>query len=228
LVSVAKKTYLVIGGDSTDRGKIIQDIKSKIFGSKLNSLSTFTFYPHQIKLEELKKLLFNFGFASNRLVVFKEVDKLSSEVKEFILNNLSDVTSHNYFIFESPQNYFILTHSYKYTRDQFFKYLLKVSSVRKIDDFKEVVSINRIIKAVNKKNLPQAYYFLEKIFAQYPKKDNSLGIKILATMMRRLSFPEAKQNKMLAAIWQAEKKIKDGLLDSKTALNLLILKIISR
>lgn len=230
MVDVRKRVFFVIGNDFANRRRAVDTIVGRLLPQKDPSLNTAVFYPRDLEISNVKSTLFSFSFASRRVVIFKESQALDKKIRSFLYDNFASIIAGNYLIFESDIDYFTLTRDRKFTTDKLFSYLAKKAYVVKLERFEEIISVNRLLSLVRKSKLPEALYVLERVFEKEEKNKDVLGMQILGALTREFSSVPDQQTRRqyFECIWDAERMVKEGRLDSKIALGLLLTKILLR
>ena len=228
------KVFLVIDSDFFKRKKVIDSIKKDLVKIKDPSLNTQVFYSKDIDLNNLKQALFSFSFDREKIVFFKGAQDLSKEIREFIHLNLKKIVNNNYLIFELEKDYLTLKQDKRFLADKLYGYLFKHASVYGRKNYSpESISISSLMSMVRKNKLNESIYALEDIFAQgRTKKDlkNVLGMQILGALTREFSYVRApaEKERCFNLIWNTERALKEGSLEARLALELLITKLLLR
>ncbi len=224
----AKRVFLVVGSDFSRRRNAVDSLKRKLIPQKYSPFNERVYYSSEIELSKLRALLFNFSFNGERIVIFKEADKLNKDTKEFLYNNIKDVIKNNYLIFEIEREYFFLKGDRKFTDDKFFSFLMKTAYPIKLNSFTGIASIGKLMGMIKRKQLQDALYTLESIFSNAGKNKDYIGMQILGAMTANFSRADSpfKKRKYFNLIWSAERILKRRKIESKTALGFLITKLI--
>lgn len=223
-----KRLFLVIGTDFINRKRAVDSIKIRLLKKKDSFLNTHVYYSKDIDLNNLKDIVFSFSFTGSRVIILKGAQDLSREVKDFIYNNIKSIVANNYLIFELEKDSTALKNDRQFAKDKFFSYLMTRAYLFKISSFEEDVSIRRLMGMVRRNRLPESLYALERIFEKGGKGRDFLGIQILGALNREFSYfrNPLKKRKYFNLIWETERALKEGKVDQKIALQLLITKLL--
>jgi len=222
------RVFVVIGSDFLNRKRAIDNIKTKLLKKRELALNTQVLYAREIDLISLRELLFSFSFDGDRIIIFKEAQNLSKQVKDFIYKNLKSIIGNNYLIFDIERDYASLKKDKSFLKDRFFSYLFRYAYLLKLSSFKEDISIQKFLVMVRKNRVAQAIYILEKIFDIGSKKKEFLGIQILGALTREFSYIKnpLEKERYFNLIWETDRALKEGRVEPRLALELLVTKIL--
>ncbi|MFH1767599.1 MAG: hypothetical protein ABH858_00375 [Candidatus Omnitrophota bacterium] len=223
-----KRVFFVVSADSINRRRTVENITIKILNKKDSSLNTHVFYGKDAHLDKVKELVLSFSFGRDKVIIFKQADTLPEDLKAFLRDNIKDMVSNNYFIFEIERDYFEFQGDKRLAKDKLFELLSKEAHVFRISSFSEQASIKKLLLMIRRKRLPEALSVLEDIFDQETKKEDFLGVQILGALTRQFSYMDnsLEKERCFNLIWQSERIIKEGRVEQKVALQLLITKLL--
>ena len=228
MVDVLRKSiYFVIGLDFINRKRAVEKIQSRIIDPKNSCLNTHIYYSEDIDRDNLRNLLFSFSFGGKKVVIFKEVQKLLSPIKDFLYNNIQKIITNNYLIFELNQDCWSFKQNRRFAKDKFFIFLFKQASVYKLASSRSELSLKYLMNLIRDRRLTDALYSLENIF-NTAAQENILGMQILGALSRNASYLyDLKiKKKYFNLIWNTERELKEGKLSARLSLELLIVKLI--
>ena len=222
------RLFFVIGAEFSHRKRAIDGVKARLLKKKESSLNTYTFYAKEINLNSLKDALLSFSFEGDKVVVFKDSQNLDAKVKEFIYDNIKSILDINYLIFEVEKDFFYVKNDRRFNKDKFFNFLINNATLYKINSFTEDISIKKFLFFIRKNNLQESLYILEKIFSSGAKANDFTGMQILGALTREFSYLNdlPKRQKCFNLIWNADRALKQGRLNQKAAIQLLVTKLL--
>jgi hypothetical protein len=221
---IRKKIFCVIGLDFFHRQRAIDRIKFQILKNKNYSLNTTTLYSGELDTKRLQEAVFHFSFDREKIILFRNSQKLPSDIKNFLLKEINKIIVFNYVIFEIERDYREFVSDKKIIQDTFFRYILKNSTLRKIHSFKEDISLKKFIIDVRRNRFSSALYKLERLFLEF-KNDKKLGVQILGALVREFSYLAGQRQKYFDLLWDTDRLIKEKGIDPKLALEILITKL---
>ncbi|OPX29074.1 MAG: hypothetical protein B1H08_04695 [Candidatus Omnitrophica bacterium 4484_171] len=225
-----KRVFIVIGLDFASRKSAIDSLKKRLIPQKSSCLNHQVYYGRDIDFDKLRSLFLSFSFEKERIVVFKEPGLLSKEVKDFLYNNIKDIIKNNYLIFEFEKDYFFFKKDKQFINDRLFGYILKYASLIKIASFRSNVSIRKLMDTITNNRLQDALYVLESVFDNAGKNKGFIGMQILGAITRKFSYTHnpIERKRCFDLIWDTERMLKGRKIEDKTALQILITKLLLR
>jgi len=225
-----KRVFIVIGLDFVSRKSAIDSLKKRLLPLNNSCLSTQVYYGRDIDFDKLRSLFLSFSFEKERIVVFKESSFLSKEVKDFLHKNIKDIIKNNYLIFELEKNYFFLKKDKRFINDRFFNYIFKYASLIKIASFTSDTSIRKLMDTIRNNRLQDALYALESVFDNAGKNKGFIGMQILGAITTNYSYIHnpTERKRCFNLIWDTERMLKNRKIEDKTALQLLITKLLMK
>jgi len=227
--ALRESIYFVIGSDFINRKRAVENIKSKIVNARDSRLNTHTYYSSEIDIDSLRNLLFSFSLYGRNVLIFKEAQKLSPRIKDFLYNNVQKTISNNYFIFELEKDYGYLKQDVKFIKDKFFGFLLKKASLFKVGAPQYELFLKDLMKAIRSSRLADAICVLDNIFAAAGSRQGLLGMQILGALSRDSAYlaNSEEKRKRFNFIWHTERQLKGGKTPPRLALELLIVRLFS-
>ncbi len=219
--------FFVIGSDFLSRKRAIDNIKSKFLQNN-SLLNTHTYYSNEIDLYELRSSIFNLSLGGKKIIVFREAQHLSKEIKDFLLTNIKIIVKDSYLIFDIERDFSSFKQDKYFIRDGFFNYFFKRATVLKLSSFIKDVSIKKLIQMIKKNSLSEALYVLEGIFSSADKSRDIVGMQILGAITKSFSYINNphKKKRCFDLIYRTERLLKERQIESKIALGLLITRLI--
>jgi len=224
-----KRIFIVVGLDFASRKLAIDNLKKRLIPQN-SCLSFQSYYGRDIDLNKLRSFFLNLSFDKERIVVFKESSLLSKEVKDFLYKNVKEIIKNNYLIFEFEENYFFLKRNKRFIEDKFFGHILRYASLIKIASFTGDVSIRKLMDTIKSNKLQDALYVLESVFDNAGKNKDFVGMQVLGAITKSFSYMHnaAEKKRCFNLIWDTERILKNRKIESKTALQILITKLLLR
>lgn len=219
---VRKNVFVVLGKDERSKKEKVERIKSLI-NQREPSLNIFHFLAEEISLEEFQKELKNFSF-QRRLFIFRNSERLSPQVKNYLLKVIDDREVEDFFIFDFGVD--LEEREKLQQNDTFFSLLFKISPPFKTGEpFLKTFSFKDLSQALRKRLTGRALIILSSLLKRGKKEE--LSLQVLGMMVRIfVDFaPASCREKNLKHIFEAERLIKEeGVLPS-LVLELLIIKL---
>ncbi|MFH1504689.1 MAG: hypothetical protein ABIH08_04820 [Candidatus Omnitrophota bacterium] len=222
-INIRERVFVVCGADFFTRKQALANIKKNILKVKPASLSTLTFYPNETDLKDLGNKLFSKSFSGAKIVIFKDFCGLSLPVRDLLFNNLKQILTVNYIIFETEIEYYQLQRNKKYINDKFFGFILKKAALFRVSSAKKENTIGDFINSVDRKDLSSSVYILESL-SEGGVKEKALGPQIIGVLANRLSL-SGNQSENLQYLWEADRAIKEKGHNTRLILEVLLTKL---
>jgi len=206
--------FCVIGQDYLHRHRAVEIIKRELL-KKSSSLDLITIYPEKIDEKKITEILKSASF-TQKIIVFKNPQKLPSSFREFIYKELRKLKNSPYIIFEIEEEYSPFIKKVK--KDRFFHYILRRSIIRKTFSSPYFSPLNKFIEACIGRDYNSALKYLEEVFRQ----DNSVGINILGRLIKNSHFFG---EEVLSLLWETDRLIKEKGISPLLALERLVIKL---
>jgi DNA polymerase III delta subunit len=223
------KVFCVIGEDFSASQAALTAIKNNLLQGANQALNFSVLYSHELTVKKAKDILFSYSFEGDKIVLFREAQNLSKEVKALFTEQWEDILKQNYLIFDIASDHEEFMRSKKNAADPFYKLLFKTSQLQKLRSFGDNFNIFKLIGAIRKHNLNSALYILENLFLEF-KNETKVGMQILGMLIKEFSRPQTvrgRRQKYLKLIWDADRMMKVQGADHKLALSVLITRLIS-
>jgi len=222
-----KKVFIVIGLDFTSRKLAVDNLKKRLI-PQYSCLNFQVYYSRDVDFGNLRRSFSSFSFEKERIVVFKESEFLSKEIKDFLYDSMKDIIKSNYLIFELEKNYFFLKKEKQFMRDKFFSYLLKNACLIKITSFTGSTSISKLMDMIRNNKLQDALYALESVFDNAGKNKDFIGMQILGAITRGFAYVRnpTEKARCFNLIWDTERILKNRKIEDRAALQILITKLL--
>ncbi|MGD9015659.1 MAG: hypothetical protein PVI33_06525 [Candidatus Omnitrophota bacterium] len=218
-------TYLFIGEDEFSKDIKLDKIKQEFKFGKLESFNFEVLYPQGLNLKTLQERLLLLPIkAKQRLILLKDISRLSVEIKQHLLAYLRKPFSHVSLILEARQID---------QRDQFFK---QVSRLCKLVNFRQSNQINAFTlarqimynpsssRSISKDRIIKpAMRLLHQLILQGERPEKIIGALRYQLHKQGLNFPEKK--KKLGLLLNCDIDIKTGRLKPKLALERLLIRL---
>lgn len=234
MVGLNNRVFLVTGKDFAQRRLAIDGIKKKVLKKASAYLNILTFYGKEIILKDLKEKIFTFSFEGEKIILIKDADRLSKEIREFLLGNFKKIISCNYLILETEIDYAQLGRDKKISADKFFNFILKHAEIPfKYRNFSTAygVSFEAFKKSVRANDLSNSLYILGKLFDNKisDREKEIFGLQILGVLVGECSYL---RNPLLREatfkhLWATDRLIKEGAYSPRFALEVLLTKLLS-
>ncbi|UCC95132.1 MAG: hypothetical protein JSW40_10075 [Candidatus Omnitrophota bacterium] len=225
MVNPARRIFFVIGTDFLHRQRAIENIKTRILHNKSSPINTIIFYSKEIEMNDLRKKVLTFSFDKEKIIIFKNASALTMAIKKFFVENLKEITSSNYLIFEIEQDHRNVFQDTKLTKDKFFSFLLKRGTILRISSTLQRLTLDDFKRSIRRSDYARSFYILEKLFEKEKGKD--LGPQILGILVyefSRTKNPHQKE-KYFSYLWETDRAIKEKGVNSRLALEVLIARL---
>ncbi len=222
--------FFVVGLDFNGRKRAIDNIKAKLLTKGISSFNIHIYYSKEIDLNKLMSLVFSVPMGEKRVIVFKNAHELRKDVKELFINRIKEIVRYNYLIFDIEKDASALREDRLFVNDKFFRYFVGRSTLLRISSFTPDISIRKLTYSIRKHSLEDSLYTLENIFSNTNKNKDIVGMQIMGAITRSFSYVNSplEKRRCFELIGETERLLKERRVDSKTALELLITKLILR
>jgi len=224
-----QRVFLVVGSEFFPRANTIENIKRRILKETDIALNTQLIYVKKTNLDEIKDKLFSLSFEKKKLVIFKETQHLTKQMKQFLMDNLEELIKFNFLIFELEGDYTKIFKEKSFVQDGFFRYLMRNSTIVRTKSYSEEDVWRKFLRAVRYKNLSSALYFLEKLFdkIETTTKTGWQGLEILGALVKEFSRTDYfDKEKYFHLLWEADRSIKVKGMSPKLVIQLLLVNIL--
>lgn len=207
-------TYLFVGEDEHSKDIELKRIKQELFAPQLESFNFETLYAKELDLRTLQKKFLQFpAKATRRLILIRDADKLSPDVKEYLLS-----------YFRRPFSHVVLVLDVRRIdrRDSFFN---RISGPRKLVNFREPIELSAftLARQVLQRRLKPALNLLRQLLLKGERPEKILGA-IRYQLNQEMLDPEERKKK-LSFLLNCDIDIKTGRLKPEFALERLFLRL---
>ena len=119
-MNVKAKVFLFAGDKADRRESALNDLKKKIF-PQAKGCGVFVYHCADLDLNTLKQDVFTFAFDQEKLTVFKGIENLGEEARNFLKSNFEKIVAVSYLVFESDLD----MNALRAARNDFFDLLLR-------------------------------------------------------------------------------------------------------
>jgi hypothetical protein len=223
MVNVAKRIFLVVGKDFLQRQHAIENIRKKVLPHPSCLIDTFVFYPHEIDLKGLWERCVTFSFDKEKILIFKDADRISSEVKEFLQKGIAKIVSANYLIFESEED--LLSGARK--KDVFFRELARQAAVVRVGSpSARPVTLEDFKWSFRKRDVASALAIVERLFNEQGRDLSPLILGILVYECMRTKDLNLRK-RYFSFLWEADREMKEKGLNGRLVIERLVMKLFS-
>jgi len=230
MVIAKNRLFFVIGGDFVYRQRALQNLISKTIKQDAAFNSIRVYFDRHTRLEYIQELVLRFSFGKEKVILFKNVDKMHNTIAAFLEKNLAKILEFNYLIFEVDRNADEFYRDRTLKKQKSLMTLLHKATVLRIKSvFKETVSLWSLMRAVHQKRLDTSLYIVDRLFSSSREDKRILGTKILGYLVSGLSdLADASYKKRcFNLLWETDRLLKRGNVESKLALQSFLVKLFS-
>ncbi len=222
--------FFVVGLDFSGRKRAIDNIKEKLLTKDISPFNIHIYYSKEVDLNKLMSIVFSVPMVGKRMIVFKNAHELKKDIKELFMKRIKEIVRYNYLIFDIEKDTSALREDRLFVNDKFFRYFVRRSTVLRISSFTPGISIRKLTSSIRKNSLEDSLYILENIFSNTDKNRDIVGMQIMGAITRSFSYVNntLEKRRCFELIGETERLLKEKRIDSKTALELLITKLILR
>lgn len=227
MVSIRDRVFLIFGSNFLQRQKIIENLKYKILKEKSASINILTFYGKEVELKDFQEKILTSSFDNIKILIIKDFSELPPPVRLYLLNNLDEILTGNYIIFETDKESYSLQGNKKIASDKFFSLIFKNSQVYRVSSFERKLSIEDFMGALRKNDLDSCLYVLENLF-DGTTKDKGIAPLIIGILVRKFSYPylnSFNKEKCFEYLWKADRGIKEKGHDARLTIETLLIKL---
>lgn len=216
-----QKNIVVVLGDNPNFKKFRIDKIKRDFLKNNPDARDVHFFPQEISLIDLQKEIENLSF-TKRVFVFKSAENLSEDIKKYLLHNLKSVKEGDLFIFDldSPVN-----SREKLQKDKFFSFLFRLNPPHKIGGKKAELSFRDLAIALRRNSIKDTLVVMSSLFKTNPKHKVAMPmLGLIVKMLTGVRDPQLR-SQYVHYLFEADRLVKEGILDPRRALEFLILKV---
>lgn len=217
---MVKKNVFVLLGKNPHFKKIQQEkIKSSLL-KECPSLSFITLYSRELKLNALQREIENISL-TKRVFIFKNSEMLAGNIKKYLLKEIKKIQN-NFFMFDFDTESNLRS---ALEDDIFFATLFRVSPPFKIAGIAREFSLRDLAFALRRNARDDALRTLNHLFRTNSK--DRISMKTLGLIVKLFAdYRDSKlRKKYLNYIFETDRLIKEGVISSRVALELLIVKL---
>ncbi len=215
-----KNVFVVLGKDPNHKKIRVDKIKDSLF--KKNPQTTLVhFFAEELSLSEVSREIDNVFF-TKRIFIFKSVQNLPDEVKSYLLEMIKEGHSNDAFIFDFDAK---TKDWYKLQKDDFFSFLFELYPPFKVAGRQKDVSLKDLAYALRGNSLKSSLEVISLLFCKYPKE--KISMQMLGLMIKIFTDTRSPslRKRYLRYLFQTDRLVKEGVLDSQRALEFLVLKV---
>jgi len=228
MVTIRQRIFMICGAHYFGRQRAIENIKKR-FSTKNPSLNTFTFYSKEANPEQVEEALLTASFTDARIVLFKDFTALNAAIRTFLFSHYRQLLQGLYLIFETDKDFYQLQRDRLMTSDSFFNLIMKQASLIRVGSSARPVCLQDFIMSVKRHDLSASLYTLERL-CETDAKAKILGPQIMGILISHFAYnknvPSA--SKQFAYLWQTDRALKEKGIDSRLALETLLVKLFGR
>lgn len=219
---------MVCGASYFGRQRAIENIK-KNFSAKAASLVTSTFYGKEAEVQQVEEILLTASFARSRIVLFKDFTALGAAIRTFLFSHYQKLPSGICLIFETDKDFYQLQKDHSVARDSFFSLIMKQASLIRVSSNERQVTLQDFIMSVKKHDLSASLYALERL-CETEAKAKILGPQIMGILISHFAYHKniSSDGKEFVYLWQTDRALKEKGIDSRLALETLLVKLFGR
>lgn len=218
---VRKNIFVLLGTDPKFKNIHIERIKKKL-REKKPSLSSFNLYPDELELSFIQEELENFSF-SPRLFIFRNVEILDSSLKNFLLSFLRRRDLVDYFIFDFALE---VEKKIQLEKDNFFSFLLRTGILTRMGSLKKELDFKDLSQALRRKDISSSLLSVRVLFKRMRKEKVALQILGLVVKIFSNSGTSIFEKKLRDYIVEADRLLKEGIIEPQVVIELLILRLL--
>lgn len=217
---MVKKNVFVLLGKNPHFKKIQREkIKSSLLRYYPN-LTFITLFSRELKLDALQREIENISF-TKRVLIFKNSQNLADDIKKYLLKEIKKIQS-NFFIFDFDIESSLRS---KLQDDTFFAALFKISPPFKIAGTGKDFSLRDLAFALKRNATLEALLIMSHLFRSHSKEKISMQtLGLIVKLFADYKDPQLRKE-YLNYIFESDRLIKEGVISSRVALELLILKL---
>jgi hypothetical protein len=219
-MDVKAKVFLFAGDKADRRDSALDDLKKKIFPSG-KGCSIFTYHCYDLNLNTLQEEIFTFSFDREKLSIFKGIEELDKEARNFLKDNLEKIAAVSHLIFESDYD----VNGLRAGKNDFFDLLLREATLINLSSGVHSLTVEDFMLCLRKNDLSGALYTVNRLFDE----EGDLSSLIIGILNGRAAYIENKAEKarVLDLLWHADRGIKEKSADSRLAVETLLIKILT-
>ncbi len=227
MVGIREKVFLISGNYFSQRKRALESIKKRLSKDKATSINNLTFYSKEIKLKDFGPAVFTSSFDKSKVIIFKNFQDLSFDVRTFIFNNLNKIILNNYLIFETDKDRYQLEKTKSIAKDKLFNFILTKAASFKVASAKREISIDDFFTSIRNNDLVNSLYILDKLF-EGSYKDKIIGPKIIGILVSKFSYLKdcPDKNRYFNYLWQADRAIKEKGHPPRLVIETLLVKLL--
>lgn len=226
-MDIRERVFWLAGGNFFQRKQSVENIKNNILRKQPALLNVSVFHSKDLDLNILRDGVLNLSFDKEKVIIFKNANALSKEIRRFLFEKMEKIISFSYIILEFEEDLWHLQRDKKVNSDDFFNFVLKKGKGFKFPFRQREVSLEDFKKSMRRKDLNSAVYFLEELFKSSDKRE--LGPLILGVLISEAVYSRNSEEKQkhFSYFWDTDRTIKSKGIDTKLALEILITKLLS-
>jgi DNA polymerase III delta subunit len=212
---VEKNIYLFVGGDNVSKDRKITALKKEALDEN-NHFDYESLYAGSLTNQRLKELLYSLpALSKKRIVVIKEIDKLSLPNKRILLVFAKKISQDTLLVLDTDK---------PEIKDAFIQ---QISHFAKVFYFASapVLNVFDLGRAIARKKSKDALLCLARLLKNGEKQSNILGVIGWQWRKLRTELPEQEFIKGLELLREADFNIKRSRLKGDLALELLVVKL---
>lgn len=222
-----ERIFLVAGLNFYQRKSAVDSIKKNITKGRPGSFDTHIIYSDQVTLSRLQEELLTFSFAKEKVVILKNAHKLPKDIRDYLLESIIKILTRTYVILETEKEYAALRRDKRIAKDNFFDFVFHKSRVfRLAHRAAPTATIDDFRLHLRRNDFAAAFYILDSLLVS-PAKSKELGPLILGILVSKVVYSNRPIDKKrcLKHLWEADRAMKESGLDSRLALERLLVKI---
>ena len=225
-MNIRDRVSLVCGADFSQRQRAIENIKKRILKDKPGTVCSFTFYCKEMNSLDLQEKLFMASFDKIKIIIFKDFNELTADVRKIMFDNLENILANTYMIFETDKDYYTLRKEKKITSDNLFNLIIQKSCLFKVVSSEKEVTMIDFMNSTRKNDLDSSLYILERMLKD-GANDRLLGPQIIGVLVRKFSYlrDPVKKDKCFKYLFEADRAIKQKGLDARLVIEVLLVKL---
>jgi len=219
-MNVKAKVFLFAGDKADRRESASGDLRKKIFPSG-KGCSIFTYHCAELNLSTLQEEIFTFAFDLDKLTLFKGIENLEQEARDFLKINLEKIAAVSYLVFESDFGVSAL----RAEKDDFFDLLLREATLIDFSSGTRALTVDDFIVCLRRNDLAGALYTVNRLFDD----EGDLSSLIIGILNGRAAYigDKAEKARVLGLLWHADRGIKEKSADSRITVETLLIKILT-
>ena len=218
---VEKRILVISGRDFSTKKKHIEEFK-KALSLHYPSLALVNLFSQDISLFQLQKEMENISF-SKRLFIFRNSEKLSPEIKDYLKKIIGEKRLRDFLIFDFDLD---SSQRERMKKDRFFSFLFRISPPFKTGGGLKDYTFSDLRLALVRGLPLQALEIIDYLLKKGRKERISLQILGLMVKVFVDSAPSSLKSRNLKYIFEIERLIKEGKISFQLALELLVFKLL--